>query len=80
MNEGKGAVNGGSTFNMEAQEMLGKVPGVTPKNIRNITAEAESVREVANMEAEELGRLVGREAAGKIVEFFKKDVLEDYSG
>ncbi|KAA8632398.1 hypothetical protein SMACR_05209 [Sordaria macrospora] len=79
VNEGKGSVNGGA-FNMEAQEMLGKVPGVTPKNIRNIMAEAESVREVANMGVEELGRLVGREAAGKIVDFFKKDVLEDYSG
>lgn len=76
VNEGKGAVNGG-TFNMEAQEMLGKVPGVTPKNIKNIIVEAENVREVANMEVPELSRLVGREAAVKIVEFFKKDVLED---
>ncbi|KAK3389065.1 hypothetical protein B0T20DRAFT_386216 [Sordaria brevicollis] len=76
VNEGRGAVNGG-TFNMEAQEMLGKVPGVTPKNIKNIIMEAENVREVANMEVPELSRLVGREAAVKIVEFFKKDVLED---
>lgn len=82
VNEGKGTMNSGSVsmFNVEAQEMLGKVPGVTPKNIGNIMAEAENVREVANMEVQELGKMVGREAAVKIVEFFKKDVLEDFTG
>jgi DNA excision repair protein ERCC-4 len=50
---------------------------VTAKNVVNIAAGAENVREVANMGVGELEPLVGREAAGKIVGFFAKDLLED---
>lgn len=64
-------------FNSGPREMLGKVPGVTVKNVVNIAAAAENVREVANMGVAELEPLVGREAAGKIAGFFAKDLLED---
>ena len=65
-------------FNTEPQEMLAVVPGVTPKNISNLTFQTENIKEVANMSKEELEPLVGREAAGKIAGFFAKDLLEDY--
>ncbi|KAL1882073.1 hypothetical protein VTK73DRAFT_2482 [Phialemonium thermophilum] len=64
-------------FNMEPQEMLSVVPGITPKNITNITLETENIREVANMTVEELRPLVGPEAARQIYRFFNKDVIED---
>ncbi|KAK0633282.1 hypothetical protein B0T14DRAFT_560889 [Immersiella caudata] len=64
-------------FNTEPQEMLVAVPGVTPKNIMNITLETENLKEVANMQVSELEPLVGKEAARKIHEFFNKDLLDD---
>lgn len=64
-------------FNAVPQEMLGAVPGVTQKNIMNLVLQTENIREVANMTVEELGPLVGKEAAGKICGFFAKDLLED---
>ncbi|KAM7221044.1 hypothetical protein V8F06_003606 [Rhypophila decipiens] len=64
-------------FNAEPQEMLAAVPGVTPKNIMNLTLETENIKEVANMTVEELDPMVGREAARKIHGFFVKDLLED---
>ncbi|KAK7740706.1 DNA repair protein RAD16 [Cytospora paraplurivora] len=64
-------------FNQQPEEMLMHVPGVTSKNIKNLTLETENIKEVANMSAEELGPLVGMEAARRIVGFFEKDLIED---
>ncbi|KAH8662266.1 DNA repair protein rad16 [Xylariales sp. PMI_506] len=64
------------SFNFEPQEMLGVVPGVTPKNIKNLILEVENVREVANMTAGELQPLVGREAARQIETFFARNLID----
>ena len=64
-------------FNTEPQEMLGCVPGVTPKNIKNLVLETQNIKEIANMSPTELEPIVGKEAARMIDGFFKKDVLED---
>ena len=64
-------------FNLEPQEMLGIVPGVTPQNIRNIVLEAENIREVANMEEEDLEPLVGKTAGRQIHKFFNRNVMEE---
>jgi DNA excision repair protein ERCC-4 len=64
-------------FNTEPQEMLAVVPGITPKNITNLTLETENIAEVANMTVEELEPFVGREAARQIHGFFNKDLIED---
>ncbi|KUI73170.1 DNA repair protein rad16 [Cytospora mali] len=64
-------------FNQQPEEMLMHVPGVTSKNIKNLTLETENIKEVANMSAQELGPLVGMEAARRIVGFFEKDLIED---
>lgn len=64
-------------FNTEPQEMLGVVPGITPKNITNLVLETENVGEVANMTIEELEPHVGKEAARQVYGFFNKDLLED---
>ncbi|KAK4162052.1 hypothetical protein QBC43DRAFT_322799 [Cladorrhinum sp. PSN259] len=66
-----------AVINSEPGEMLACVPGVTPKNIANLTLEMENIREVANASIGELEKLVGKEAAAKIEGFFKKDLLED---
>lgn len=64
-------------FNTEPQEMLAVVPGITPKNITNLTLETENITEVANMPVEDLEPLVGREAARQIHAFFTRDLIED---
>ncbi|PNY29057.1 DNA repair protein rad16 [Tolypocladium capitatum] len=64
-------------FNREPQEMLAVVPGVTPKNIKNLVLETENVREVANMTVEELEPLVGRIAGKAIHGFFNRNVMDE---
>lgn len=64
-------------FNTEPQEMLAVVPGITPKNITNLTLETENIVEVANMPVEDLEPLVGREAARQIHGFFNRDLIDD---
>lgn len=73
---GGGPENNQQAFNLEPHEMLGIVPGVTPKNLKNLTLEAENVREVANMTAAELEPLVGKEAARRIYGFFNRNLID----
>ncbi|KAI2469720.1 DNA repair protein [Annulohypoxylon bovei var. microspora] len=63
-------------FNLEPHEMLGVVPGVTPTNLKNITLEAENVREVANMGQGELDPLIGKEAARQVHGFFNRNLID----
>ncbi|RYP68298.1 hypothetical protein DL770_008461 [Monosporascus sp. CRB-9-2] len=63
-------------FNLEPHEMLGVVPGVTPKNLKNLTLEAESVHDVANMSVADLEPLVGKEAARLIFGFFNRNLID----
>lgn len=64
-------------FNQEPQEMLAIVPGVTPKNIKNLVLETENVREVANMTEKELEPLVGKTAGRAIHGFFNRNVMDE---
>lgn len=64
-------------FNQEPQEMLAAVPGVTPKNMKNIVLGAENVRDVANMAQAELEPMVGKSAAKAIHGFFNRNVMEE---
>lgn len=65
------------TFNLLPQDMLRAVPGVTPQGLERLILEMENVNEIANMDVEQLDPLVGKEAARKIVHFFRKSVFED---
>ncbi|PSS03224.1 DNA repair protein [Coniella lustricola] len=67
-------------FNQQPEEMLMHVPGVTSKNVKNLTLETEHVREIANMSTQELEPMVGMEAARRIVGFFEKDLIEEEEG
>lgn len=67
-------------FNQQPEEMLMRVPGVTGKNVKNLVLGTENIKEVANMEAAELGPMVGMEAARRIAGFFEKDLIEDDEG
>lgn len=64
-------------FNQQPEEMLMHVPGVTSKNIKTLTLETESIRDIANMSVEDLEPLVGGESARRIARFFAKDLLDD---
>ncbi|KAI0395592.1 DNA repair endonuclease XPF [Xylariaceae sp. FL0594] len=63
-------------FNLEPQEMLGVVPGVTPQNLKNLVLQTENVREVANMTVEELDPVIGKEAARKVHGFFSRNLID----
>lgn len=64
-------------FNPLPQDMLRAVPGVTPPVLERLVLDTEDIHQVANMDVEQLDPLVGKEAARKIVEFFRKSVFED---
>lgn len=64
-------------FNREPQDMLRVVPGVSGKNLGGLVREVGSLREVANAEVEELGRVVGKEAGRMAWRFFNKSVIEE---
>ena len=64
-------------FNLLPQEMLRAVPGVTPAALERLILETGNITEIANMGVEQLDPLIGKEAARKIVGFFRKSVFED---
>ncbi|KAF2155713.1 DNA repair endonuclease XPF [Myriangium duriaei CBS 260.36] len=67
----------GKTFAQTPVDMLRMVPGVTPKNLGKLVLETESLIEVANMDEEELGILIGKEAARPMTRFFGRSVFDD---
>ncbi|CAG7966513.1 unnamed protein product [Penicillium nalgiovense] len=64
------------TFNLLPQDMLRAVPGVTPQALERLIVETDNISDIANMDAEQLDPLVGKEAARKIVAFFQKSVFD----
>ncbi|KAI0138005.1 DNA repair protein [Hypoxylon sp. NC0597] len=63
-------------FNLEPHDMLSVVPGITPKNIKNLTLVTENIREVANMSKEELEPHIGKEAARQVYGFFNRNLID----
>jgi len=74
---GEDEEGGGKTFAQTPMDMLRMVPGVTAKNLGKLVLEMDSLSEIANAEQEELGTLIGMEAARPIVRFFSRSVLDD---
>ncbi|CAG9995840.1 unnamed protein product [Clonostachys byssicola] len=64
-------------INQEPQDMLSKVPGITPKNINALVWETENLKEVANMEEKELKPIVGPTVARQVHGFFNRNVMEE---
>lgn len=64
------------TFNLLPQDMLRAVPGVTPQALERLIIETDNISDIANMDVEQLDPLVGKEAARKIVAFFRKSVFD----
>ena len=64
------------TFNQLPQDMLRAVPGVTPEVLERLILEKGSLHEIANMDVDDLGALVGRETAKKISKFFLRSVFD----
>lgn len=65
------------TFNLLPQDMLRAVPGVTPQALDRLILETDNIREIANMDEQQLDPLVGRETARRIVAFFRKNLFDD---
>jgi len=65
------------TFNELPQNMLRMVPGVNPKNLTKLVLEMGSLSEVANASVDELGRMIGMEAARPMTRFFNRSVFDD---
>lgn len=63
-------------FNLTPQEMLRAVPGVTPQVLERLILDTRNISEIANMDVDQLDPLIGKEAARKIVGFFRKSVFE----
>jgi DNA excision repair protein ERCC-4 len=64
------------TFNPLPQDMLRAVPGVTPQSLERLILETENISDIANMDVDQLDPLVGKEAARKMVGFFRKSVFD----
>jgi DNA excision repair protein ERCC-4 len=65
------------TFNLLPQDMLRAVPGVTPQALERLILETDNLNDIANMEMDQLDPLVGKKAARKIYNFFRKSVFDD---
>ncbi|KAF2201351.1 DNA repair protein [Delitschia confertaspora ATCC 74209] len=63
-------------FNQVPQDMLRALPGVNEKVMITLTLETENIQEVANMEEEDLIKLVGSRAGRSIYRFFNKSVYD----
>ncbi|KAK7952322.1 DNA excision repair protein ERCC-4 [Apiospora aurea] len=63
-------------FNLEPQEMLTAVPGITPKNVKHLVLGCENVREVANMSEMDLEPMIGREAGRQVERFFSRNLVD----
>lgn len=68
---------GERTFNTGPSDLLRTIPGVNNKNAARLYLEARDIREVANMELNQLDGLVGREVGRQIVRFFNRSVFDD---
>jgi DNA excision repair protein ERCC-4 len=64
------------TFNLLPQDMLRAVLGVTPKSLERLILDTDGLYQVANMDVDKLDCLVGKEAARKIVRFFRRSVFD----
>ena len=67
---------GDQTFNQMPQDMLRHVPGITAKNLKILTLEVDSLKELANMEEDEVSEMIGKEAGRQVHRFFNKCVLD----
>ncbi|KAI9730143.1 MAG: hypothetical protein M1818_008237 [Claussenomyces sp. TS43310] len=64
-------------FSREPQDMLRLVPGISPKNLKNLVLEAGSVRDVSNMSEDEMEPVVGKAAARQVWRFFNRSLLDE---
>jgi DNA excision repair protein ERCC-4 len=56
--------------------MLRAVPGITPQVLERLILQTGNIAEIANMDVEQLDPFMGKEAARKVVGFFRKSVFE----
>ncbi|KAL8732357.1 MAG: hypothetical protein Q9166_002755 [cf. Caloplaca sp. 2 TL-2023] len=65
------------SFNTTPQDMLRAVPGVTAKNVMRLILEVGDLREVSNLNEDELDEMVGKEAGRQVYRFFNRSVFDE---
>ncbi|KZF20812.1 MUS38-like protein [Xylona heveae TC161] len=64
------------TFNQTPQDMLRAIPGITEKNLNRLILDVANVHELANMEEEDISRLIGKEAGRQVWRFFNRSLFD----
>ena len=65
------------TFSQVPQDMLRVIPAINEKGLQRLTLEVGSIQELANMEEDDIGKLVGNAAARQIWRFFNRNVVDE---
>ncbi|KAF1830368.1 DNA repair endonuclease XPF [Decorospora gaudefroyi] len=65
------------SFNQTSQDMLRALPGVNENVVTTLMLKTQSIKEVADMEEEELRKLVGTDVGRKIYRFFNRSVHDE---
>ncbi|KAL8904448.1 MAG: hypothetical protein Q9171_007051 [Xanthocarpia ochracea] len=65
------------SFNTTPQDMLRAVPGVTAKNMMRLILEVGDLKEVSNLEEDQLDEMVGKEAGRQVYRFFNRSVFDE---
>ncbi|ODV94261.1 hypothetical protein PACTADRAFT_44994 [Pachysolen tannophilus NRRL Y-2460] len=71
------AVDGPPQYNDAAIDLIQNIPGINNVNYHLIIRKIRNIRELVNMPEEELGEIIGKEAARKATNFFVKNCLKD---
>ena len=73
LEEGEDVMN---IYNQTAQDILRAVPGITARNYKNVMVELENMMELANLEEEQINKIVGKEAGRQVYNFFNRNIYE----
>jgi DNA excision repair protein ERCC-4 len=66
-----------TSINLVAQEMLRSLPGITSKNFRYVMRKTENLEELlSQMTVEQLGEMIGLEAARQLLNFASQNSIE----
>ncbi|KAF9930842.1 hypothetical protein FBU30_011209 [Linnemannia zychae] len=68
-----------SAYNLTPQDILRSLPGITSKNYKKVMKSVENIRELAELDIENLTIIIGESSAKLLWDFFHKDSRSDMS-
>ena len=66
-----------SAFNQAPQDLLRSMPGITSKNYRYVMQKVKNLQELAEMDQQAVGELIGAENAKLLCTFLSKDSVKE---